>query len=203
MVFYCRKMILLVIENWPWVSFHRRNLTTRSIFYGGHFSSLHLHQRAEMCDNCTLKFFFVWFTCQYIFQTLESQEKNSKFWYCSFLFYLEITAIKISSDQRDGNYFIGEDATILASFGNPSAVFRITWVKKTERGDQTIDTMLPKYTGSTCSNEIDKPMLTIKNCNESDIGTYFLMAHCNNAISIASNKIDLKVVKGKIIFFKL
>lgn len=118
-----------------------------------------------------------------------------------FKFYLEITKIEISWDQKDDNYFIGEDATILASFGNPSAVLRITWVKKTERGDQTIGTMLPKHTGSTCSNKVEK--LTIKDCNKSDIGTYFLMAHCNNAISIESNKIDLKIVEGKILSFKL
>lgn len=132
-----------------------------------------------------------------------SQERNSKFWYCFFLFYLEITKIEISCDQKDDNYFVGEDATILASFENPSAVLRITWVKKTERGDQTIDTMLPKHTGSTCNNEVENPMLTIKDCNKSDIGTYFLMAHCNDAISIESNKIDLKIVEGKILFFKL
>lgn len=120
-----------------------------------------------------------------------------------FHFFLEITNIEISCDQKDDNYFIGEDATILASFGNPSAVLQITWVKKTERGYQTIDTMLPKHTGSTCSNEVEKPMLTIKDCNKSDIGTYFLMARCNNDISIESNKIDLKIVEGKILFFKL
>lgn len=119
------------------------------------------------------------------------------------MFYLEITTIVISWDQRDDNYFFGEDATILASFGTPSAVLSISWMKKTERGDQAIDVIVPKHTGSTCINEVEKPMLTIKNCNESDIGTYFLMAHCNDAISIESNKIDLKIVEGKILFFKL
>lgn len=131
-----------------------------------------------------------------------SQEGNSKFWYCSFLFYLEITTVEISCDQRDNNYFIGEDATILASFGTPSAVFSITWIKKTERGDQAIETV-PKHIGSTCRNEVEKPKLTIKNCNESDIGIYFLMAHCSNNLSIESNKINLEVVEGKILFFKL
>lgn len=90
----------------------------------------------------------------------------------------------------------------MASFGNPSAVLRITWMKKTERGDQAIDEMVPKHTGITCSNEVEKPMLTIKNCNESDIGTYSLMAHCSSNISIGSNKINLEVVEGKILFFK-
>lgn len=131
-----------------------------------------------------------------------SQEGNSKFWYCSFLFYLEITTIEISCDQRDDNYFIGEDATILASFGTPSAVLSITWIKKTERGDRAIDEMVPKHTGSTCSNQVEKPKLTIKNCNESDIGIYSLMAHCSNNLSIESNKINLEVVEGKILFFK-
>lgn len=73
-------------------------------------------------------------------------------------------------------------------------------MKKKKRGDKPINTMLPKHTGS--SDEVEKPMLTIKDCNESDIGTYFLMADCNNAISIESNKIDLKVVTGKTLFYK-
>lgn len=117
------------------------------------------------------------------------------------LFYLEITTIEIRCDQTDDKYFFDEDATILASFGNPSAVLSIEWVKETDSGDHTIDTTLQKYTGSTCSNEVECPMLIIKRCNESDIGTYFLIVSCKRDLYIYSNKINLKVIKGKILFF--
>lgn len=119
----------------------------------------------------------------------------------SSLFYLEITTIKISWDRSDGEYFFGEDATIMASYGNYSAVHKIYWMWKIDSENHAvpINIRLQKYTGSTCSNKVEKPMLLIKNCDESDIGTYHLRVKCCNDLPIYSNKIDLKVVKGKIL----
>lgn len=120
----------------------------------------------------------------------------------SSLFYVEITTIGISWDRSDGEYFFGEDATIMATYGNHSAVRRINWMRKRDSENHAvfIDIKLQKYTGSTCSNMVEKPMLLIKSCDESDIGTYHLLVKCNNELPIYSNKIDLKVVKGKILF---
>lgn len=61
--------------------------------------------------------------------------------------------------------------------------------------------MLWKYIGSICSKKVEK--LMIKDCNKLDIGIYFFMVYCNNVIFIESNKIDLKIVEGKILLFKL
>lgn len=118
----------------------------------------------------------------------------------SSLFYLEITTIEISWDRNDGEYFFGEDATIIASYGNHSAVLKIYWMRKIDSVDRVehIDTKLQKYTGSTYSNMVEKPELLIKNCDESDIGTYHLLVMCKNHLPVYSKKIDLKVVKGKI-----
>lgn len=111
----------------------------------------------------------------------------------------EITKIKISCDHSDGEYFFGEDATIMASYDDHSAVLKIKWMKELNSRDYSvpIDTRLQKYTGSTHSNKVEKPMLLIKNCDESDIGTYYLLVLCINNLPIYSNKINLKVVKGR------
>lgn len=113
---------------------------------------------------------------------------------------LETTTIKINCDQTEDTYFFGEDANILAYIGTPSAVQRVAWMK--EKGDEckTINSNLPKYTGSICtdSNEVENLMLIIKNCDESDVGTYFLMVACRDDLYIYSNKINLQVVEGKI-----
>lgn len=108
----------------------------------------------------------------------------------SSLFYLEITTIEISWDRNDGEYFFGEDATIMASYGNHSAVLNIYWMRKIDSVDHVehIDTKLQKYTGSTCSNMVEKPKLLIKNCDESDIGTYHLLVMCKNHLPIYSKK---------------
>lgn len=110
----------------------------------------------------------------------------------------EITTIEISWDRNDGEYFFGEDATIMASYGNHSAVLKIYWMRKIDSVDHVehIDKKLQKYTGSTYSNMVEKPKLLIKNCDESDIGTYHLLVMCKNHLPIYSKKIDLKVVKG-------
>lgn len=89
----------------------------------------------------------------------------------------------------------------MASYDNHSAVLNIKWIKELDSKDKyvPIDTRLPKYTGSTYSNKVEKPMLLIKNCDESDIGTYYLLVLCINNLPIYSNKINLTVVKGKIL----
>lgn len=116
--------------------------------------------------------------------------------------YLGITTVKISWDRSDGEYFFGEDATIMAAYGNHSAVLTISWIKEVGSVRHVIhkNKRLQKYTGSTYSNEVEKPMLLIKNCDDLDIGTYHLRVICNNNLPIQSNKIDLRVVKGKILF---
>lgn len=43
---------------------------------------------------------------------------------------LGITTIKIYSDQKDNRYYVDEDITITAEFGNPSAVKYVRWQKK-------------------------------------------------------------------------
>lgn len=63
-----------------------------------------------------------------------------------------------------------------------------------------IDIMLQKYIGSIYINMVEKLMLLIKNCDELDIGIYYFLVVCNNYLFIYSNKIDFKVVKGKIYF---
>lgn len=90
----------------------------------------------------------------------------------------------------------------MAAYGNHSAVLKISWIKDVGGVRHVLpkDTRLQKYTGSTYSNKVEKPMLLIKNCDESDIGTYHLWVFCNNHLPIYSNKIDLRVVKGKILF---
>lgn len=89
----------------------------------------------------------------------------------------------------------------MASYDNHSAVRKSIWMKELDSRDNDvpIDTRLQKYTGSTYSNNVEKPMLLIKNCDESDIGTYYLLVLCINKLHIYSNKINLKVVKGKIL----
>lgn len=65
---------------------------------------------------------------------------------------------------------------------------------------ECIDIKLQKYIGSIYSNMVEKLMLLIKNCDELDIGIYDFLVICKNYLFIYSNKIDFKVVKGKIYF---
>lgn len=118
---------------------------------------------------------------------------------------IEITKIKINCNQTKDKYFFGEDATIFAYIGTLSAVQRVAWMKDTGSECQTINTDLQKYTGSTCSrsNEADNLMLIINNCDESDVGTYFLIGACRDGLYIYSNEINLKVETGKIFLIKM
>lgn len=107
-------------------------------------------------------------------------------------------------DQPYERYYVGEDVSIEANLVNPSAVQCLAWIRKTENGNLStcIDTTLPKYTQT--GNETDKCFgLKINNCDESDAGTYLLLAVCTT-VNISSNEISLQVVKGKnIIFYNL
>lgn len=44
-------------------------------------------------------------------------------------FHLGITTINIYSDQKDNRYFVEEDITFTAEFGNPSAIANVRWQK--------------------------------------------------------------------------
>lgn len=66
-----------------------------------------------------------------------------------------------------------------------------------------INIRLQKYIGSICSNKVEKLMLFIKKCDELDFGIYYFWVKCCNDLFIYSNKIDFKVVKGKILFYIL
>lgn len=51
---------------------------------------------------------------------------------------------------------------------------------------------MQKYAGS------NEQRLKIRECNESDIGTYFLLVACKDDMEyVTSNELDLKVIKGK------
>lgn len=145
------------------------------------------------------------------------------------LFYLGITTINIYSDQKDNRYYVEEDVTITAEFGNPSAIGKVRWQKKDTisvvsmrlRVDRTpyvemtrssatenvrrqnneniiIDTsMSDKYKEKRKQN---RSMLVIKNCCESDTGSYSLLVTCKANVDIYSNSVDIKVVRGKHMF---
>lgn len=118
---------------------------------------------------------------------------------CTALFYSEITTTAVHFDRSDERYYVGEDVSIEAHLVNPSAVQCLEWIRKTENGSLVIDTTLPKY--SRTDNETNKCFeLKINKCDESDAGTYLLLAACTT-VNISSNEISLQVVKGKNIFY--
>lgn len=92
-------------------------------------------------------------------------------------------------------YYVGEHVLIKANYGNPSVVHtnNVTWKKKTDTGTYLIDKKSPRLS-------VTSDRLEISSCRESDVGTYFLSVDCRKNFSIKSNKIHLKVVKGKIVF---
>lgn len=71
----------------------------------------------------------------------------------------------------------------------------MTWQRETEYGRYTIDTSLPEYSGSKLT--IDEQRLVIRNCKESDRGTYILLAACIENTEVDSNKFFLDIVQGK------
>lgn len=112
-------------------------------------------------------------------------------------FFLEITSIEIYSDQKNNRYFIGEDVTITAKFGNPFAVLCVSWQFNANGSSSTINTSLPKYAGTRYEN--NKHLLIIGSCCQSDAGEYSLVATCKENVDICSAKLQLKVVEGKYI----
>lgn len=107
-------------------------------------------------------------------------------------------SIKIYSDQTDAKYYVGEDVTINVSIAIPSSILCVSWQKETENASLTIDTTLAKYIGS--KDEIDKCQLMIKDCDESDEGTYYLLAACSADEVIYSNKVQVRVVEGNVFY---
>lgn len=118
------------------------------------------------------------------------------------LFYFtEIPTIEISSDQLSGQYFVGEYVKLKARIRNPHAVLCLTWQKVAKNGSHTIDTTMEKYSGTMC--ETDELTLVIKNCNNLDSGTYFLLAACTSDMgTVISNKINIDIIQGKKSYFK-
>lgn len=108
--------------------------------------------------------------------------------------FVETTDIYIQPDQRNCRYYVGEDVIINVRIRNVSKVLCKTWQKESETGSNIIDTSLEKNIES--KNENGEYILTIRNCTESDSGTYFILAACINDMEVQSNKIQLNVVKG-------
>lgn len=100
------------------------------------------------------------------------------------------------SDQENDEYYVGEDVTIKATLENSTAVLSLSWQYATGNGSYAIDSTLPKYRGT--KTEIEQPQLIIRNCADSDRGFYFLLAaSTDNMDDVFSNKINLKVKRGK------
>lgn len=118
--------------------------------------------------------------------------------YCCILL-LGITTINIYPNQKDNIYYVEEDITITAEFGNPSAVKHVRWQKNETNTDfSSIATTSPKYTGTRYENF--KHLLMIRKCCESDTGLYSLLVTCIDDVDITSNSIDIKVVRGEFHF---
>lgn len=112
------------------------------------------------------------------------------------MLFLGITTIEIFSDQKDHRYYVDEDITITAEFGNPSAVKYVKWQKN--ETPTTIATTLSRYMGTRYENF--KHLLMIRNCCDLDTGSYFLLVTCIDDVDITSNSIDIKVVIGELHF---
>lgn len=116
-----------------------------------------------------------------------------------FLFYTDIPRVSLSTDKKDNKFYVGEDAIITAKFISSLVVCKVVWQKSTDDGSHVhdIDTRLPKYTETR--NENGDHLLTIKNCDESDSGTYIPMLSFEKFV-FYSDEIVLKVEKGKNVF---
>lgn len=108
--------------------------------------------------------------------------------------FVETIDIYIQPDQRNCRYYVGEDVIINVRIRNVSKVLCKTWQKESETGSNIIDTSLEKIIET--KNENGEYILTIRNCTESDSGTYFLLATCTNDMVVQSNKIQLNFIKG-------
>lgn len=108
----------------------------------------------------------------------------------------ETSSVKINSNQPNNRYFVGEDVIINASINKPYDVQCVTWQRETENECHTINTTLSKFKETKVNK--DEFQLIIEECDESDEGTYFLLAGCTDTIEyLISNKIDIDIVKGK------
>lgn len=111
-------------------------------------------------------------------------------------FDIGISKIDVYSDQENDEYYVGEDVTIKANLENRTSVLSLSWQYATGNESYTIDSTLPKYTGT--KTEIGQPQLIIRNCIDSDRGIYFLLAaSTDNMDDVFSNKINVKVKRGK------
>lgn len=108
--------------------------------------------------------------------------------------FVETIYIRVHPDQINGRYYVGEDVIIKACISNISTILCKTWQKTSETGSDAIDTSLPKNIET--ESAIGDCILTMRNCVESDSGTYFILAVCTNDMEAQSNKIQLNVVKG-------
>lgn len=113
------------------------------------------------------------------------------------MFSVEDLTVEIYSDQNNGTYYFGEDVTIKTKSRNPLTILCATWQKERENEIYTIDTSLPKYTGER--DESNEYQLIIKNCDESDIGTYFLILVCTDGLEMYSNRVYLKIERGEFV----
>lgn len=108
--------------------------------------------------------------------------------------FVETIDIYIHPDQRNCRYYVDEDVIINVRIRSVSKVLCKTWQKESETGSNIIDMSLEKNIET--KNENGEYILTIRNCTESDSGTYFILAACINDMEVQSNKIQLNVVKG-------
>lgn len=113
----------------------------------------------------------------------------------------EITTASVRFSPPNAHYYKGEDACIRAYFRNYSAVRFAEWQRETDGGSHAIDTTLPKYKVTTgCIGNL----LMIRDCDESDDGTYFIKVRVSCIDwDISSNKLHLQVLKGKIVTFHI
>lgn len=113
----------------------------------------------------------------------------------SYNYFLETIDIEVDSDQRNGRYYVGEDVIINARIRNISKILCKTWQKESAETEKNIiDTSLERNIET--ENDYGEYILTIRNCTESDSGTYFLLAACTNGMEVQSNKIHLNFIKG-------
>ena len=79
---------------------------------------------------------------------------------------------------------------------------RASWLKQTLNGDTALDISLPKYEGTSIApNECI--LLIIRDCDETDIGTYFLQTVCSGDKEISSDKLNIAIFEGKLCFLKI
>lgn len=106
--------------------------------------------------------------------------------------------IKLTLDKGT-DYHVGENIRISADIKNKSDVLCLTWRKETPNGDKTLDITLPKYQGTKVIP--DETILCINHCEETDMGSYYLLTACSNDTEIHSNKTQVIIQKGNLKHF--